>query len=101
VVTALLRIGREVSSSVCFSSSVISDSRLYGTIGVVSLMVWFTAVGAVIVLGAVAGATWNQRNCGRHRQPVLRSVTCGRDANLLRLATGCRHASAVAAPSSH
>jgi hypothetical protein len=25
-------------------------------------MVWFIAVGAVVVLGAVAGATWNQRN---------------------------------------
>ena len=23
-------------------------------------MIWFTAIGAVIVLGAVAGATWNQ-----------------------------------------
>jgi len=23
-------------------------------------MMWFTAIGAVIVLGAVAGATWNQ-----------------------------------------
>jgi uncharacterized BrkB/YihY/UPF0761 family membrane protein len=61
-VTALLRIGLEVFSSACFSCSVISDSRLYGTIGVVvSLMVWFTAIGAVLVLGAVAGATWNQR----------------------------------------
>jgi hypothetical protein len=34
--------------------------RLYETIGVVfSLMIWFMAIGAVIVLGAVAGATWN------------------------------------------
>jgi membrane protein len=49
-------------SSVYFSSAVISDSRLYGTIGVVfSFMIWFVAIGAVIVLGAVAGATWDQR----------------------------------------
>jgi membrane protein len=51
-----------VFSSVCFSSAIISGSRLYGTIGVVfSLMTWFIAIGAVIVPGAVAGATWDQR----------------------------------------
>ena len=61
IVTALLWIGLELFSLAYFSSSVISDSRLYGTIGVVfSLMVWFIAIGAVIVLGAAAGATWDQ-----------------------------------------
>ncbi len=61
ILTALFWIGLELFSSVYFSASIISDSRLYGTIGVVfSLMIWFTAIGAVIVLGAVAGATWNQ-----------------------------------------
>ena len=60
--TALLWIGLELFSSVYFSSAVISDSRLYGTIGVVfSFVIWFVAIGAVIVLGAVAGATWGQR----------------------------------------
>jgi len=55
ILTALFRIGLELFSSVYFSASIISDSRLYGTIGVVfSLMIWFTAIGAVIVLGAVA-----------------------------------------------
>jgi len=68
MLTALFWIGLELLSSVYFSSSVISDSRLYGTIGVVfSLMIWFTAIGAVIVLGAVAGATWNQQK-GRSRR---------------------------------
>ena len=62
IVTALLWIGLELFSSVYFSSSIISDSRLYGTIGVIfSLITWFIAIGAVIVLGAVAGATWDQR----------------------------------------
>jgi len=62
VLTALLWIGLELFSSVYFSSSIIDDSRLYGTIGVVfSLMVWFIAIGAVVVLGAAAGATWDQR----------------------------------------
>lgn len=45
-----------------FSAAIISDSRLYGTIGVVfTLLTWFIALGAVIVLGAAAGATWDQR----------------------------------------
>lgn len=62
ILTALLWIGLELFSAVYFSSSIISDGRLYGTIGVVfSLMIWFIAIGAVVVLGAVAGATWNQR----------------------------------------
>jgi len=60
--TALLWIGLELFSSAYFSSSIIDDSRLYGPIGVVfSLMVWFIAIGAVVVLGAAAGATWDQR----------------------------------------
>ena len=62
ILTALLWIGLELFSSVYFSEAIISDSNLYGTIGVVfSLMIWFMAIGAVIVLGAVAGATWNSR----------------------------------------
>jgi membrane protein len=60
--TALLWIGLELFSSVYFSSSIISDSRLYGTIGVVfTLMIWFIDIGAVIVLGAAAGAASEQR----------------------------------------
>src|SRR5215471_11759954 len=62
ITTALLWIGLELFSSVYFSGAIISDSRLYGTIGVVfSLMIWFIAIGAVIVLGAVGGAAWNSR----------------------------------------
>ena len=62
ILTALLWIGLELFSAAYFSTAIISDSSLYGTIGVVfSLMIWFIAIGVVIVLGAVAGATWNQR----------------------------------------
>jgi membrane protein len=68
LVTALFWVGLELFSSVYFSASIVSDSRLYGTIGVVfSLMIWFIAIGAVIVLGAVTGATWNQHK-GRSRR---------------------------------
>lgn len=34
---------------------------------VFSLMIWFIAIGAVVVLAAVVGETWNQRK-GYHRQ---------------------------------
>ena len=61
ILTALLWMGLELFSAAYFSRAIISDSKLYGTIGVVfSLMIWFIAIGAVIVLGAVAGETWNQ-----------------------------------------
>jgi membrane protein len=62
LLTALFWIGLEVFSAVYFSAAIISDSRLYGPIGVVfTLLTWFIAIGAVIMLGAVAGATWDQR----------------------------------------
>lgn len=62
IVTALLWIALDVFSSVYFSREIVSDSRLYGAIGVVfSLMTWFIGIGAVILLGAAAGATWDQR----------------------------------------
>jgi len=35
------------------------------------LMIWFTAISAVIVLGAVAGTTWNQHK----RRPRGTTVT--------------------------
>jgi membrane protein len=61
ILTALCWIALELFSAAYFSTAIVSDSRLYGTIGVVfSLMIWFTAIGIVIVLGAVAGETWNQ-----------------------------------------
>ena len=68
IVTALLWIGLELISSVYFSAQIISDSKLYGPIGVVfSLMVWFIAIGAVIVVGAAAGATWAEHANGTRR----------------------------------
>jgi membrane protein len=67
LLTALLWIGLELFSAVYFSESIISDSRLYGSIGVVfSLLTWFIAIGAVIVLGAAGGVTWDQRKMAGH-----------------------------------
>lgn len=45
-----------------FSGTIISDSKTYGTVGAIfGIMTWFIAIGAVIILGAVAGAVWEDR----------------------------------------
>jgi membrane protein len=54
-------------ASLYFSSTLISDSHLYGAIGVIfTLVTWFIAMGAVLTLGAVAGAVWQKRHEARH-----------------------------------
>jgi membrane protein len=57
-----------------FSSTIISDSRTYGAIGAVfSILTWFIAIGAVIILGAVTGVVWEDRRAGmqpEHGQPT-------------------------------
>ena len=51
-----------VFSKFYFSSSIISDDQTYGAIGAVfSLMTWLIGIGVVIMLGAAAGAVWEQR----------------------------------------
>jgi membrane protein len=57
--TALFWMGLGVFASFYFSSTVVSDGHLYGTIGVVfTLVTWFIAIGAVLTLGAVVGEIW-------------------------------------------
>jgi uncharacterized BrkB/YihY/UPF0761 family membrane protein len=64
VITGLCYGGLGLFSKFYFSGTIISDSQTYGTIGaILSIMTWFIAIGAVIILGAVAGAVWE----GRHR----------------------------------
>ncbi len=69
LVTGLLWVGLAGFSGLYFSSVIIEDSRLYGTIGVVfTLLTWFMLIGAVIAIGAVIGAVWQQRRDRRaHR----------------------------------
>lgn len=62
IITALLWVGLDLFSSVYFSAAIVSDNRIYGKIGVAfTLLTWFIAIGAVIVLGTALGATWEQR----------------------------------------
>ena len=66
VTTAIFWMGLGVFASFYLSSTLVSDSRLYGKIGVVfTLVTWFIAIGAVITLGAVAGVVWQRRRSRR------------------------------------
>lgn len=63
VATAVFWVGMEAVFSVIFSGTVISDDKKYGPIGVVfALMSWLIAIGVVIILGAVTGIVWQERN---------------------------------------
>jgi hypothetical protein len=45
-----------------FSSTIVDDSKTYGTIGVTcTLVTWFIAMGAVLTPGAVVGTVWPKR----------------------------------------
>jgi membrane protein len=63
VATAVCWVGMQAVFSVIFSGMVISNEEKYGPIGVVfALMSWLIAIGVVIILGAVAGIVWQERN---------------------------------------
>jgi len=62
VLSAVFWLGLEVFSAFYFSSTITSDSNLYGTVGVVfSLLTWFMAIALVVVLGALVGHVWQER----------------------------------------
>jgi membrane protein len=62
VITGVLFGGLGVFSKFYFSDTIISDSKTYGSIGAIfGIMTWFIAIGAVIILGAVAGAAREDR----------------------------------------
>ena len=71
VSSAIFWLGLGVFASFYLSSTLESDSRLYGEIGVVfTLVTWFIAMGAVITLGAAVGAVW-VRTRGRTETHVV------------------------------
>ncbi len=73
LVTGVLWVALAGFSSLYFSSVIIDDSRLYGTIGVVfTLLTWFMLIGAVIAIGTVIGAVWQQRS-DRLAHPAARA----------------------------
>ena len=59
IATGIFFAGLGVFSKFYFSSTIISDSRTYGTIGaVLGILTWLISIGAVIILGAVTGVVW-------------------------------------------
>lgn len=62
IATGLFWMGLGVFAAFYFSSTIVGDSKTYGTIGVTfTLVTWFIAIGAVLTLGAVVGAVWQRR----------------------------------------
>ena len=62
IFTGAFYAGLGVFSKFYFSSTITSDSKTYGTIGaILGILTWFVAIGAVIILGAVGGAVWDDR----------------------------------------
>jgi membrane protein len=62
IVTGIFFAGLGAFSRLYFSGTIISDSQTYGSVGAIfSILTWLIAVGAVIILGAVAGAVWEDR----------------------------------------
>ena len=65
--SALFWLGLKVFAALYFSTTIINDSRLYGPVGVIfSLLTWFTAIAAVIILGAMTGEVWQHRGRTEH-----------------------------------
>ncbi|MBO0730994.1 MAG: YihY/virulence factor BrkB family protein [Acidimicrobiaceae bacterium] len=65
VSTAILWIGLGLFAGFYFSTTIVADSKTYGTIGVTfTLVTWFIAMGAVVTLGALFGAVWQKRRTG-------------------------------------
>jgi membrane protein len=74
IATGLFWVGLGVFAAFYFSTTIVDDSKTYGTIGVTfTLVTWFIAIGAVISLGAVAGAVWHKRR-SRPRHPNVPAV---------------------------
>jgi membrane protein len=85
VATGAFWVGMEAVFSLIFSNEIISDDKKYGPIGVVfALMSWFIAIGVVIILGAVVGIVWRERQLslksGLTRVLARRSRGAGRSA---------------------
>ena len=68
VATAIFWVGLGAFAAFYFSSTIVSDSKTYGPIGVTfTLVTWFVAMGAVLTLGAVTGSVWQRRRRGSPR----------------------------------
>ena len=71
VTTGVFFVGLGVFSGFYFSSTIISDSKTYGSIGAVfGILTWFIAIGVVIILGAVTGAYFAEGQLAQKGEPA-------------------------------
>ena len=76
IATAVCWVGLGVFAAFYFSTTIVDDSKTYGTIGVTfTLVTWFIAMGAVLTLGAVFGAVWQQRKGGNSSPRLVETKT--------------------------
>ena len=71
----------ETVFSLFFSGMVISNDNKYGPIGFIfALLSYLTAIGVVVILGAVAGLAWCEHSSGKSETVhlPLPSGNCGR-----------------------
>src|SRR3954452_10037467 len=62
VSSAIFWVGLSVFAEIYFSSSIVTDSQLYGKIGAVfDLLTWFVAMASVVILGALSGEILQER----------------------------------------
>ena len=79
--TGVLYVAMETVFSLFFSGMVISNDNKYGPIGFIfALLSYLTAIGVVVILGAVAGLAWYERSSGKSETGhlPLPSGNCGR-----------------------
>lgn len=68
--TGLCWLGMEIVFRLTMSSTITSNYAKYGSIGVVfAIMSFLIAVGVVIILGAVFGVVWRERQASRSSAP--------------------------------
>jgi membrane protein len=61
--TGVLYVAMQTVFSLVFPAMVISDEHTYGPIGTIfALLSYLIAIGVVVILGAVAGRAWDERN---------------------------------------
>ncbi len=78
IATGIFFAGLGVFSKFYFSSTIIHDSRTFGAIGAIfGILTWFVAIGAVLILGAVAGSVWRDRNASRLRGTLALTSQAG------------------------
>jgi membrane protein len=60
--SAVFWVGLSIFARIYFSSSVLTDTQLYGKVGAVfDLLTWFVAIAAVVILGALSGELVQER----------------------------------------